>query len=84
MEISSKNMAALKYASNDESLSVELFEKLTKLIFDSFLIDFKIGKLNPKLETKKLGIKLKTFRLKMGINFYLNYKKIILKYKKRN
>lgn len=58
MEISSKNVAALKYASNDESLSVELFEKFIKLIFDSFLVDFKMGKFNPTLETKKIGIKL--------------------------
>lgn len=70
MDISSKNLAALKYASNDESLLTPSFENLIKFIFDSFLIDLKIGKPVPKLDTKNLGFK-KKFRFFKNLIFFL-------------
>lgn len=55
MEISSKSLTAIKYAANDENISPKSYEALIKLIFDSFLVDLRVGKLVPKFETKNLG-----------------------------
>lgn len=56
MELSSSLLATLKHVSNDDSLSLDDFEHLIKTVFDTFLINTKLGKLDPKFETKNLGI----------------------------
>ncbi|CAF0807561.1 unnamed protein product [Brachionus calyciflorus] len=54
MELSSNYLSALKHASNDDLLSFDSFKLLIKTIFDSFIINSKLGKLNPRLDPKIL------------------------------